>query len=110
MLRSEPQILVSWERLDAEPTIEGDFALVADRRCRRACSPSTHGSIQPRRARSKRRRAIADPRRSIRSCCGQLAWPISNSTGASIRQRCDAHPRCLGRASSVVTQLRDSFR
>ena len=30
MLRSEPQILVSWERLDAEPTIEGDFALVAD--------------------------------------------------------------------------------
>jgi signal transduction histidine kinase len=30
MLRSEPQILVSWERSDAEPTIEGDFALVAD--------------------------------------------------------------------------------
>ena len=30
MLRSEPQILVSWERPDAEPTIEGDFALVAD--------------------------------------------------------------------------------
>jgi PAS domain-containing protein len=30
MLRSEPQILVSWDRLDAEPTIEGDFALVAD--------------------------------------------------------------------------------
>jgi signal transduction histidine kinase len=30
MLRSEPQVLVSWDRLDAEPTIEGDFALVAD--------------------------------------------------------------------------------
>ena len=30
MLRSEPQILVSWDRPDAEPTIEGDFALVAD--------------------------------------------------------------------------------
>ena len=30
MLRSEPQILISWDRLDAEPTIEGDFALVAD--------------------------------------------------------------------------------
>jgi signal transduction histidine kinase len=30
MLRSEPQILISWERADAEPTIEGDFALVAD--------------------------------------------------------------------------------
>jgi len=30
MLRSEPQILVSWDRVDAEPTIEGDFALVAD--------------------------------------------------------------------------------
>ena len=30
MLRSEPQILVSWDRLDAEPTIEGDFALVAE--------------------------------------------------------------------------------
>ena len=30
MLRSEPQILVSWERPDAEPTIEGDFALVAE--------------------------------------------------------------------------------
>ena len=30
MLRSEPQILVSWDRLDTEPTIEGDFALVAD--------------------------------------------------------------------------------
>ena len=30
MLRSEPQIVVSWERPNAEPTIEGDFALVAD--------------------------------------------------------------------------------
>ncbi len=30
MLRSESQILVSWDRLDGEPTIEGDFALVAD--------------------------------------------------------------------------------
>ena len=30
MLRGESQILVSWERPDAEPTIEGDFALVAD--------------------------------------------------------------------------------
>src|SRR5271155_5660819 len=30
MLRSESQILVSWERPDAEPTIEGDFALIAD--------------------------------------------------------------------------------
>ena len=29
MLRSEPQILVSWDRLDTEPTIEGDFTLVA---------------------------------------------------------------------------------
>ena len=30
MLRSELQILISWERPDAEPTIEGDFALIAD--------------------------------------------------------------------------------
>ena len=30
MLRGELQILVSWERPDAEPMIEGDFALVAD--------------------------------------------------------------------------------
>ena len=30
MLRSESQILISWERPDAEPTIEGDFALIAD--------------------------------------------------------------------------------
>ena len=30
MLRSESQILVSWDRPDAEPTIEGDFALIAD--------------------------------------------------------------------------------
>jgi len=30
MLRSESQILISWDRLDAEPTIEGDFVLVAD--------------------------------------------------------------------------------
>ncbi|HEY1782913.1 MAG TPA: ATP-binding protein [Roseiarcus sp.] len=30
MLRGESQILVSWERPGAEPTIEGDFALVAD--------------------------------------------------------------------------------
>ena len=30
MLRSESQILISWDRVDAEPTIEGDFALVAD--------------------------------------------------------------------------------
>ncbi|HEY1862088.1 MAG TPA: ATP-binding protein [Roseiarcus sp.] len=30
MLRGEPQILISWDRPDAEPTIEGDFALVAD--------------------------------------------------------------------------------
>src|SRR5208282_1817665 len=30
MLRSESQILISWERPDAEPTVEGDFALIAD--------------------------------------------------------------------------------
>ena len=30
MLRSESQILISWDRPDAEPTIEGDFALTAD--------------------------------------------------------------------------------
>ena len=30
MLRSESQILISWDRPDAEPTIEGDFALIAD--------------------------------------------------------------------------------
>jgi signal transduction histidine kinase len=30
MLRGESQILISWDRPDAEPTIEGDFALVAD--------------------------------------------------------------------------------
>jgi signal transduction histidine kinase len=30
MLHSESQILISWDRPDAEPTIEGEFALVAD--------------------------------------------------------------------------------
>ena len=30
MLRGELQILISWDRPDAEPTIEGDFALIAD--------------------------------------------------------------------------------
>ena len=30
MLRGELQILISWDRPDAEPTIEGDFTLVAD--------------------------------------------------------------------------------
>jgi signal transduction histidine kinase len=30
MLRGESQILISWDRPDAEPTIEGDFALIAD--------------------------------------------------------------------------------
>jgi signal transduction histidine kinase len=30
MLRSESQILISWDRPDAEPMVEGDFALVAD--------------------------------------------------------------------------------
>ena len=30
MLHSDSQILISWDRPDAEPTIEGDFALVAD--------------------------------------------------------------------------------
>jgi signal transduction histidine kinase len=30
MLRGESQILISWDRPDAEATIEGDFALVAD--------------------------------------------------------------------------------
>ena len=30
MLRSKSQILISWDRPDAEPTIEGDFTLVAD--------------------------------------------------------------------------------
>ena len=30
MLQSESQILISWDRPDAEPTIEGDFTLVAD--------------------------------------------------------------------------------
>ena len=30
MLRAEPQIVVSWDRPDARPAIEGDFALVGD--------------------------------------------------------------------------------
>ena len=30
ILRSEPQIVVSWDRPDAEPTIEGSLALIAD--------------------------------------------------------------------------------
>jgi len=30
MLRSEPQIVVSWDRPDAPPAIEGDFGLVGD--------------------------------------------------------------------------------
>ncbi len=30
ILRSEPQIVVSWDRPDAEPTIEGDLALIGD--------------------------------------------------------------------------------
>ena len=30
ILRSEPQIVLSWDRPDAEPTIEGDLALIAD--------------------------------------------------------------------------------
>ena len=30
MLHSEQHVLISWERPDAEPTIEGDFALIAD--------------------------------------------------------------------------------
>ncbi len=30
ILRSEPQIVISWDRLDAEPVVEGEFALVAD--------------------------------------------------------------------------------
>ena len=30
ILRSESQIVVSWDRPDAEPTVEGEFALVAD--------------------------------------------------------------------------------
>ena len=83
MLRSEPQILVSWDRLDAEPTIEGDFALVAD-------SPVSSrvlafGSwLNPTEAAQDRRGdgAVADPRRSLRfrrrSAC---AAAISSSTG-----------------------------
>jgi hypothetical protein len=34
MLRSEPQILVSWDRLDAEPTIEAISPSSLIRRCR----------------------------------------------------------------------------
>ena len=30
MLHSEQHVLISWERPDAEPTIEGDFALIAN--------------------------------------------------------------------------------
>jgi signal transduction histidine kinase len=30
IVRSEPQIVISWDRPDADPTVEGEFALVAD--------------------------------------------------------------------------------
>ena len=99
MLRSEPQILVSWDRLDAEPTIEGDFALVPIRQYRRGCSPSARGSIRPGGQDRRGDKAIAGPGRSIRRRRGQLARPPSRTRRApSVRQRGNADPRRLGRA------------
>ena len=58
MLRSESQILISWERPDAEPTIEGDFALIADLPLpSRVLGFRRVGSSRPKRPRSRKRRA-----------------------------------------------------
>ncbi len=44
ILRGEPQVLISWDRPDAEPTIEGDLSLVADAPPERGASSPPNGS------------------------------------------------------------------
>ena len=94
MLRSEPQILVSWERLDAEPTIEGDFALVADSplSSRVLAFGSWLNPAQAAKIEEATERLLTRWR-SLRRRRGQRARPPSRARRApGVRERGDAHP------------------
>ena len=103
MLRGESQILISWDRLDAEPTIEGDFALVADSPLSSRVLAFGSWLNPPQAAKiQEATERLLDPRRSVRRRRGQPARPPSRARRASgVRQRDDAHPRCFGRAPSI---------
>ena len=103
MLHSESQILISWDRPDAEPTIEGEFALVAN-------SPLSSrvlgfwSWLEPAQAvRTRESDGTAlEPRRSFRRRRGQPGRPPSRDRRApGFRQRRHAHPQRFGRASSI---------
>ena len=110
MLRSEPQILVSWDRLDAEPTIEGDFALVADSPLSSRVLAFGSWLNPPRRPRSKqaterlltRGEAFAAAVVSLRGRHLELdGRPVSGSAMMRIRD--------VSGERLQLAQLRDSF-
>ena len=62
MLRSESQILISWDRPNAEPTIEGDFALIADSPRSISAARSSLALVRASSVSSSRTRRVQIPR------------------------------------------------
>ena len=103
ILRSESQIVVSWDRPDTEPAVEGEFALVAD-----APVVATHSQLRHMAraggggANRGRDRTVVEARRSFFDSRGEPARaPSRNRRPASFRQRGHAHSGRLGRQAST---------
>ncbi len=103
ILRSESQIVVSWDRPDAEPAVEGEFTLVADAPAwRRILSYAAW--LEPAVAAESRGRdgAVVEARRGFFYSCGEPARAASrNRRPARFRQRRHANPRRLGRQAAT---------
>ena len=103
MLRSESQILISWDRPDAEPTVEGDFTLVANSPLSSRVLAFESWLERAQAIRSRAGDAVApEARQILRHSRGQPARaPSRDRRPPGFRQRRHAHSRRLGRASSI---------
>ena len=103
MLRSEPQILISWERPDAEPTIEGDFALVADLplSSRVLAFGSWLNPAQAAKIEEATERLLTRGEAFAAAVVSLRGRHLETRRAPGVRHRGDAHPRRLGRAASV---------
>ena len=111
MLRSESQILISWDRLDAEPTIEGDFALVADSplSSRVLAFGSWLNPTQAAKVKEATERLLTRGEAFAASVVA-CAAVISSRRAPGVGQRSDAHSRRLGRAPSIGATARSIRR
>lgn len=104
IMQGDRQIVVTWDRPDAQPAVEGDLALVATRRLRRKSltMPAGWGMSSPHRSWKRRSGSsiAASPSRSQRSAVA--AGMLKSAAG-----RCQAAPSC---ASGTCREIAWSSR